>query len=117
MTDRWFSPVSSTNKTDRHDITEILLKVALNAIKPKPIHDTHYMCYHCTSSIWTGEHTEKIHLSDFKTAMLHFSSYELYIYFQVFIINVDILFIHDAYYMSAIIVRVRSGQEGVSKYD
>ena len=29
----WFSPVSSTNKTDRHDITEILLKVALNIIK------------------------------------------------------------------------------------
>ena len=27
----WFSPVSSTNKTDRH-ITEILLKVALNNI-------------------------------------------------------------------------------------
>ena len=24
---------SSTNKTDRHDITEILLKVALNTIK------------------------------------------------------------------------------------
>jgi hypothetical protein len=34
----WFSPgssVSSTNKTDRHDITEILLKVVvLNTIKP-----------------------------------------------------------------------------------
>ena len=32
-TGRWFSPgvpVSSTNKTDCHDITEILLKVALN---------------------------------------------------------------------------------------
>jgi len=29
----WFSPVSSTNKTDRHEITEILLKVALNTIK------------------------------------------------------------------------------------
>jgi hypothetical protein len=31
----WFSlgtPVSSTNKTDIHDITEILLKVALNTI-------------------------------------------------------------------------------------
>ena len=28
----WFSLVSSTNKTDRHDITEILLKVALNTI-------------------------------------------------------------------------------------
>jgi hypothetical protein len=26
-------PVSSTNKTDRHDITEIVLKVALNTIK------------------------------------------------------------------------------------
>ena len=38
-TDRWFSlgpPVSSTNKTDGHDITEILLKVALNTIKFKP---------------------------------------------------------------------------------
>jgi hypothetical protein len=32
---RWFypsNPVSSTNKTDRHEITEILLKVALNTI-------------------------------------------------------------------------------------
>ena len=34
-TGRWFSrgtPVSSTNKTDRHDITEILLKVTLSNI-------------------------------------------------------------------------------------
>jgi hypothetical protein len=33
---RWFSlgiPVSSTNKTDRHDITETLLKVALGTTK------------------------------------------------------------------------------------
>ena len=29
---RRFSPVSSTNKTDRHDITEIVLKVALSTI-------------------------------------------------------------------------------------
>jgi len=39
-TGRWFSPgpqVSSSNKTYRHDITEIVLKVALNTIKPKPI--------------------------------------------------------------------------------
>ena len=38
--DRWLSPgipVSSTNKTDRHDITEILLKVALNTITHTPI--------------------------------------------------------------------------------
>ena len=35
-TDRWFSvgsPASSTNKTERHDKTEILLKVTLNTIK------------------------------------------------------------------------------------
>jgi len=34
-TGQWFSPgptVSSTNKTDRHDITEILLKVALKLL-------------------------------------------------------------------------------------
>ena len=29
------TPVSPTNKTDRHDITEILLKVALNTISLK----------------------------------------------------------------------------------
>jgi hypothetical protein len=28
--------VSSTNKTDRHDITVILLKAALNSIAPRP---------------------------------------------------------------------------------
>jgi hypothetical protein len=33
VTGRWFSPVSSTNKTNRHDINEIVLKVALNTIK------------------------------------------------------------------------------------
>jgi hypothetical protein len=27
---RWFSPASSTTKTGRHDIAEILLKVALS---------------------------------------------------------------------------------------
>jgi hypothetical protein len=34
---RWFSPVtpvSSTNKNDRHDITEILLEVVLKTISP-----------------------------------------------------------------------------------
>jgi len=32
-TGRWFPPISSTNKIDLHDITAILLKVALNTIK------------------------------------------------------------------------------------
>jgi hypothetical protein len=38
MAGLWFSqgtPVSSTNKTDLHDITEILLKVDLNTISLK----------------------------------------------------------------------------------
>ena len=41
---RWFSlgtPVSSTNKTDRNDITEILLKVALNTINPNYLSKLH----------------------------------------------------------------------------
>ena len=39
-TGRWFSPgtlFSSSNKTDHHDIAEILLKVALNTIKQTSI--------------------------------------------------------------------------------
>jgi hypothetical protein len=41
-TGRWFSLdslVSSTNKTDRHDITEILLKVALNTMNQPTNHN------------------------------------------------------------------------------
>ena len=41
MTGRWYSPVtpvSSPNKTDRHDITEILPKVAIDTINlTKPL--------------------------------------------------------------------------------
>ena len=36
VTGQWFSPVSSTNKTDCHDIIEILLNVALNIITLTP---------------------------------------------------------------------------------
>jgi hypothetical protein len=39
----WFSlgpPASSTNKTDHHDITEILLKVALNTLNSNPLRST-----------------------------------------------------------------------------
>jgi hypothetical protein len=39
VTGQWFSPgilVSSSNKTDCHNITEILLKVASNTINPNP---------------------------------------------------------------------------------
>jgi hypothetical protein len=43
-TGRWFSPVSSTNKTDCHDITEILFKMMLNTIKQTNKHVSH--CFH-----------------------------------------------------------------------
>jgi len=43
----WFSPVSSTNKTDRHDITEILLNVALNTIN-----QTNEDILHIEEGIW-----------------------------------------------------------------
>ena len=36
---RWFSPVSSTTKTGRHDIAEILLKVALKNQKSNQNHN------------------------------------------------------------------------------
>jgi hypothetical protein len=35
--DRWFSPASSTTKTGRHDIAEILLKMALKHQKSNQI--------------------------------------------------------------------------------
>jgi len=48
--DQWFSPdtpVSSINKTDRHDITEILLKVALNTInQPSQTKWIRWSCNH-----------------------------------------------------------------------
>jgi hypothetical protein len=49
-TGHWFSPgtpVTSTNKTDHQDITEILLKVALNTIKQP----ANYKDYNITRSI------------------------------------------------------------------
>ena len=39
-------PVSSTSKTDNHDITEILLKEALNTIKQT---NKHNLCMLCTA--------------------------------------------------------------------
>jgi hypothetical protein len=56
-TGQWFSPgspVSSNNKTDRHDITEIVLKVALNAIKPTNQYSKCYTrTYEYTLAEWT----------------------------------------------------------------
>jgi len=47
---RWFSlgtPASSTTKTGRHDIAEILLKVALKHKKSNQIKSNHTVCLIC----------------------------------------------------------------------
>jgi hypothetical protein len=54
-TGRWFSlctPLSSTNKTDRHDITEILLKVALNTITHPPPPSLSVLCQQGHPLLW-----------------------------------------------------------------
>ena len=50
MTSKWFSlgpPLSSTNKTNRYDISEIMLKVALNTIKQTNIIGQGGWCVWC----------------------------------------------------------------------
>jgi hypothetical protein len=53
----WFSPgtpVSSTYKTDRHDITEILLKLTLNNIHLTLTQCSHsHLLHFATTDIWT----------------------------------------------------------------
>ena len=54
------TPVSSTSKTDRHDITEILLKVALSTIPPPPlILGRLYKCRSCTTLL------PRVYISDY----------------------------------------------------
>jgi hypothetical protein len=43
----WYFGVSSTNKTDRHIITEILLKVALNTNQPLPLETLPAVLFPC----------------------------------------------------------------------
>jgi hypothetical protein len=54
----WFSagpPVSSTNKSDRRDITEILLKVALNTIKQTYVSSNIYRRMYVKQSIYINK--------------------------------------------------------------
>jgi hypothetical protein len=60
---QWFSPstpASSTSKTGRHDIAEILLKVALNTkIKSNQIH---LYLFACHISMFFSESNEPIYI-------------------------------------------------------
>jgi hypothetical protein len=54
---RWFSPgipASSTTNTDRHDIAEILLKVALNTINQSINQSIYYMMNNFFFSFFLG---------------------------------------------------------------
>ena len=64
---QWFSLgtlVSSANKTDCHDITEILLKVTLNTIKPTKPTNLLYV-YNYSIEIWSVTHQSKVLLFSF----------------------------------------------------
>jgi hypothetical protein len=71
-TGRWFSPgtpVSSTDKTDRHDITEISLKVVLNTIiHPAQSTITQTDMSHCqimfSNKLWTITETKHASIRD-----------------------------------------------------
>ena len=73
---RWFSPgtpVSSSNKTDRHDITEILLKVALSTINQINLNEPHWKL------------TKIFRLSSFKDINLQVHvNLEILVYFHTF---------------------------------
>jgi hypothetical protein len=74
---RWFSPsppVSSTNKTDRHDKTEILLRVALSTIKPNQI-------YQVTQRLKEFAHIGKAYLSQADECKINFKilNHQLYV--------------------------------------
>ena len=73
----WFSPctpVSSTNETDRHDIAEILLKVAFNTITLNPLYCGGQMINWWGNRRWNTwkKTTELLKVSDnFDTIMLY----------------------------------------------
>jgi hypothetical protein len=63
----WFSLgplVSSTNKTDRHDITEILLTVALNTITLPLTSESQKKGYHTSSKIIFYEYTKNNYIGN-----------------------------------------------------
>ena len=58
---QWFSLVSSTNQTDHQDITEILLKVALNTIT-LTLNKCLYYLFYQLSEFQDGHHYMKLFL-------------------------------------------------------
>ena len=85
---RWFSPdpqVSSTNKTDRHDITEILVKVALSTTKQTNKHM--FMCMLIYHSQW--------HHYEYIIYPLYIFTPMLFIYFFLLYFSKYVIWLND----------------------
>jgi hypothetical protein len=102
VTGQWFSldtPVSSTNITDCHDITEILLKVVLNTIhltqNPSylffklsfyvhvKLHIEHISRFSRKSYMWVGRHLNwwrKLECPEKTTDLSHIMLYRVHLY-------------------------------------
>jgi hypothetical protein len=68
---RWFSPASSTTKTGRHDIAEILLKVALNTIN-QSINQQHFSYILAISLIGSRNSSTQIKPPTFHKSLTNF---------------------------------------------
>jgi hypothetical protein len=79
---RWFSPgtpVSSTNKTDRHDITEILLKVPINTInKQKNISELFLLLISCSKQEFITRWPLKLSAKRWIEHVLWFFKHDVY---------------------------------------
>ena len=83
VTGRWFSPVSSTNKTDHHDITEILLKVTLNTITLTLTPFISHICIKIYVSYWIFCHLQG-DITHNSQICRPFSTYSAYSYIPTF---------------------------------
>ena len=87
-TGRWFSletPVSSTNKTDCHDITEILLKVELNTI----ILTLNAMYNDFQFDNWLHIYVMQVYVNTEQfLSILYINSFHYHKYFIIFFFNI-----------------------------
>ena len=93
MAGRWFSQstlVSSTNKTDHHDITEILLKVALNPITLTLTLQSNTW-FLCKNNPWLVIlHNNRYNVKYISTIILIFSLQTIVTFFLLFSITLKI---------------------------
>ena len=69
---RWFSPASSTTKTGRHDIAEIMLKVALKHLKSNQIISGTIFVHVHLKMYYMNFHNTKLHWGSFIFKCLQF---------------------------------------------